>query len=142
MVADVVLELTGVIRLAKADFADGKPKTVPDIRGRLCTWGRTKVHQDAHELNRNRATAEAGGYIAARAVVYHSPRKHSPIIGPFYMHMHRAGSNATLHRQARSVADKSQVPDRLTASRRCSCRTTFARIRRAHGRRRRRRGFV
>src|SRR5256714_5647006 len=97
MVADVVLELTGVIRLAKADFADGKPKTVPDIRGRLCSWGRTRVHQDTHELNRNRATAEAGGYIAARGVVYHSPREHSPIIVPFDMQMHRGVSRPILH---------------------------------------------
>src|SRR2546430_17223974 len=88
MVADVVLELTGVIRLAKADFADGKPKTIPDIRGGLCSWGRARVHQDAHELNRNRATAEAGGYIAARAVVFYSLRKHSPIIVPVDMQMH------------------------------------------------------
>src|SRR5947208_16192810 len=97
MVADVVLELTGVIRLAKADFADGEPKPIPDMRGRLCSWGRTGVHQHAHELNRNRATAEAGGYIAARAVVYHSPRKHSPIILPFHMRMPRVVSGPILN---------------------------------------------
>src|SRR5260370_14101278 len=92
MVPDVVLELTGVIRLAKADFADGKSKTIPDIRGRLCSWGRTRVHQDAHELNRNRATAEAGGYIAARVVFNHSPGKHSPNIVPFEIKNHRGVS--------------------------------------------------
>src|SRR2546423_15081196 len=97
MVADVVLELTGVIRLAKADFADGKPKTIPDIRERLCSGGRTRVHQDAHELNRNRATAEAGGYIAARAVVYYSPREHSPIIVPVDMQMQRVVSPPLLN---------------------------------------------
>src|SRR5258708_39237553 len=97
MVPDVVLELTGVIRLAKADFADGKSKTIPDIRGRLCSWGRTRVHQDAHELNRNRATAEAGGYIAARAVINHSLRKHSPIIVPVDMQMHRVVSGPILN---------------------------------------------
>ena len=96
MVPDVVLELTGVIRLAKADFADGKPNTVPDIGARLCSWGRARVHQDAHELNRNRATAEAGGYIAARAVVYYSLRKHSPIIVPVDMQMHRVVSGPIL----------------------------------------------
>src|SRR2546430_17316940 len=97
MVADVVLELTGVIRLAKADFADGKPKTIPDICGRLCSWGRTRVHQDAHELNRNRATAEAGGYIAPRAVVYHSPGENPPNILPFDMQMHRVGFRPIIH---------------------------------------------
>src|SRR5258705_4513734 len=96
MVADVVLELTGVIRLAKADFADGKPKTIPDIGARLCSWGRTRVHQDAHELNRNRATAEAGGYNRARAVFYHSPRKQPPIIPPVDIHIHPVGSRAII----------------------------------------------
>src|SRR5438105_12766771 len=76
MVADVVLELTSVVRLAKADFADGKPKMISDIRGRLCSRGRTRVHQDAHKLNRNRITTEASGYIATGAVAYQSPGKH------------------------------------------------------------------
>src|SRR5260370_41003460 len=92
MVPDVVLELTGVIRLAKADFADGKPKTVPDIRGRLCSWGRTRVHQDAHELNRNRATAKAGGYIAAQGAVYDYLRGHSRNIASVDMQIDRGVS--------------------------------------------------
>src|SRR5437016_12882237 len=88
MVADVVLELTSVVRLAKADFADGKPKMIPDIRGRLCSRGRTRVHQDAHKLNRNRITTEASGYIATGAVAYQSPGKHPPVIVSVDMQMH------------------------------------------------------
>src|SRR2546423_9239165 len=88
MVADVVLELTCVIRLAKADFADGEPKMIPDIRGRLCSRGRTRVHQDAHKLNRNRITTEASGYIATGAVAYHSLGKHPPAIVSVDMQMH------------------------------------------------------
>src|SRR5947208_14959357 len=89
MVADVVLELTGVVRLAKADFADGKPKMIADIRGRLCSRGRTGAHQDTHKLNRNRVKTEASGYIATGAVAYDSLGKHEPFIVHLDVHLHR-----------------------------------------------------
>ena len=44
-------------RLAKADFADSKPKTISDIGGGLCSCGRTMCHQDADKLRRNSATS-------------------------------------------------------------------------------------
>src|SRR5260370_20583927 len=97
MVADVVLELTGVVRLGKADFADGEPETIPDIRGGLCNCGRTIAHQDAHKLSRNRATAKANGYIAARAIANHSLRKHAPVIVSVDMQMHRVVSGPILN---------------------------------------------
>src|SRR5207253_6488035 len=97
MVADVVLELTGVVRLAKADFADGKPKMIADIRGRLCSRGRTGVHQDTHKLNRNRVKTEASGYIATGAVAYHSLGKHAPVIVPVDVQMHRVISGPILN---------------------------------------------
>src|SRR5207302_8376662 len=97
IVADVIFELTSVVRLANVYFADGKPKTIPDIRGGLCSWGRTIVHQDTHKLDRHRATAKANGYIATRAVGYHSVRKRSPVIVSVDMQMHRVVSGAILN---------------------------------------------
>src|SRR6267143_5333875 len=89
MVTDVVLELTEIVRLAKADFADGKSKMIPDIRGRLRSRSRTRVHQDAHKLNRNSVTTEASDNIATGAIAYHSLGKHPPVIVPVDVQMHR-----------------------------------------------------
>src|SRR5947207_15994272 len=96
MMADVVLECTDVVRLAKADFAYGKPKMIPGICGRLCSRGRTRDHQDAHKLNRNRITTEASINIATGAVAYHSLGNHPPGIVPVHVQMLRAVARAIL----------------------------------------------